>query len=113
MSLDVYLLEDVCPCCGVGNEVYSANITHNLGQMANEAGIYYALWRPEEKGYKLAKDIFPILESGLVKMKENPSHYKQFDSPNGWGTYGNFIQFVEDYLSNCREHPDSTIKVSR
>ncbi len=32
------------------NEVYSANITHNLGEMADKAGIYYALWRPEEKG---------------------------------------------------------------
>lgn len=30
------------------NEVYSANITHNLGRMAAEAGIYEALWRPGE-----------------------------------------------------------------
>ena len=29
---------------------YSANITHNLGKMAEEAGIYKHLWRPEEIG---------------------------------------------------------------
>jgi len=29
-------------------EIYSANITHNLGKMANKAGIYEALWRPGE-----------------------------------------------------------------
>lgn len=27
---------------------YSANITHNLGRMADAAGLYYALWRPHE-----------------------------------------------------------------
>ena len=26
--------------------LYSSNITHNLGKMANEDGIYEALWRP-------------------------------------------------------------------
>ena len=30
------------------NEVYSANITHNLNTMADEAGIYKHLWRPDE-----------------------------------------------------------------
>lgn len=30
------------------SEVYEANITHNLNKMAQEAGIYTALWRPSE-----------------------------------------------------------------
>lgn len=30
------------------DEVYSANITHNLNRMAEAAGIYLALWRPSE-----------------------------------------------------------------
>lgn len=113
MSLDVYLDDNVCECCGRGEEVYSANITHNLNTMAEEAGIYYALWRPEEKGYKKAKDIIPILADGLAKMKENPSHYEKFNASNGWGLYIHFVPFVEDYLSNCREHPDAVIRVSR
>ncbi len=28
--------------------VYDANITHNLGKMAGQAGIYEALWTPQE-----------------------------------------------------------------
>lgn len=53
MSLDVYLYETgMCPHCGGevsgGNSVYSSNITHNLGAMAHEAGIYLACWRPGE-----------------------------------------------------------------
>lgn len=30
------------------DQLFSANITHNLGRMASEAGIYEALWRPGE-----------------------------------------------------------------
>ena len=44
MSLDVYLTD------AEGREVFSANITHNLGAMAKEAGIYMHLWRPDELG---------------------------------------------------------------
>lgn len=45
MSLDVYLEGPPVP-----QDVFWANITHNLGRMADEAGIYKHLWRPEEIG---------------------------------------------------------------
>ena len=47
-----------------GEKIYWANITHNLNKMAGEAGIYEALWRPEEIGVKVAADLIPILEKG-------------------------------------------------
>lgn len=94
-------------------EVYSSNITHNLGEMADAAGVYYALWRPEERGYTLASDIIPILEEGLQKLKNDPNHYKTFDSDNGWGLYEHFVPFVEEVLEACKEYPDAKIEVSR
>ena len=60
MSLDVYL---TCPCCE--ETVYDANITHNLGKIAKEAGIYQALWRPDECGITTADQLVPILGPGL------------------------------------------------
>ena len=42
MSLDVYLEKPKCSTCGHVGLVYEANITHNLGPMAKEAGIYAA-----------------------------------------------------------------------
>jgi len=93
--------------------VYSANITHNLGAMASEAGIYQALWRPEEIDCKKAADIVPILEEGLEKLKSDPGHYSTFDSPNGWGRYAHFVPFVEGVLAACRQWPDADIEVSR
>jgi hypothetical protein len=103
MSLDVKLL----------TEVYSANITHNLGKMAEEAGIYKALWRPEEIDCYYARDLIEILSEGLVKLTADPDHYKKFDSQNGWGMYTHFVPFVSKYLSACIANPDASLYVSR
>ncbi len=106
MSLDVMLFKN--------NEcVYSANITHNLNTMANKAGIYYALWRPEEIGKEKAKDIIKLLEKGLNDLKSRPEYFKQFNSPNGWGMYENFVPFVEKYLQACKENKNANIEISR
>ena len=93
--------------------VFDANITHNLNKMADEAGIYEACWRPEEIGATKASDIISILEKGFEDMKARPEHYKQFDSPNGWGLYIHFLPWIEAYLNACREYPDAIIEVSR
>ena len=93
--------------------VFDANITHNLNKMADAAGIYEACWRPEEIGATKASDIIPILEKGFEDMKTRPEHYKQFDSPNGWGLYIHFLPWVESYLNACRKYPDAIIEVSR
>lgn len=110
MSLDFHLRYNID-----GNEIYvfGKNITHNLGEMADKAGIYYALWRPEEKGWDKAIDIVPVLEKGLDKLKKKPDYYKKFDSPNGWGTYKHFVSFVEEVLENCKKYPNAAIYASR
>jgi hypothetical protein len=121
MSLSVYLRSraGTCPTCGHSwegaddREVYSANITHNLGKMANAAGIYEALWRPEEINITTASQLIPLLKAGLDKLKSNPEHYKTFNSPNGWGMYEHFVPFVEKYLAACEEHPTATVVANR
>ena len=93
--------------------VFTSNITHNLGEMAEKANIYKACWRPEEIGATNARDIIPLLETGLIDMKDRPEYYRQFDSPNGWGTYNDFVPWVEEYLAACKEYPDAIIEVDR
>jgi len=115
MSLDVSLFIKV----DTGGEnshyinLYNENITHNLGEMALKAGIYEALWRPEEINCSIAGDIVEIVEKGLNDLKERPEYFKKFNATNGWGTYKHFIPFVESYLNACKEHPKAEIKVSR
>ena len=107
MSLDFYL-ERVQP-----TRIFDANITHNLNKMAQEAGIYEVLWRPDEHGYTKAAQIIPVLKEGLKLLEENPDRFKKFDSPNGWGLYIHFVPFVQKVLAACEEYPDADIKVSR
>mgnify|MGYP000988202751 CR=1 FL=1 len=140
MSLDVYLNRKRYLSYDEGKtytedteQVYWANITHNLNTMAGEAGIYEALWRPhrlkegynisendhqaewkfEEENTTLAKDIIPLLEKGLSDLKTRPEYFEKFNSPNGWGMYEHFVPFVEKYLEACKEYPDAIIEVSR
>lgn len=93
--------------------LYSANITHNLGKMAKGAGIYLFIWRPEETGVRIAKDLAPILEIGLRRLRDNPKLYKQYNPENGWGNYEGFVSFVERYLAACQEYPEARIEASR
>lgn len=122
MSLDVSLYSKeksrvMCYSCMHEHEeqkmLYDANITHNLGEMADKAGIYKALWRPKEIGAKYAKDIIEIVEKGLTDLKSGPEYFEKFNSPNGWGTYDHFLLFVSEYLEALKEYPDAEIQVSR
>lgn len=107
MSLDVHL-EAVRP-----TEVYWANITHNLGAMAEAAGIYKHLWRPEEVGVKTAADLIGPLCDGLAALKADPVKFSMHNAPNGWGKYEHFVPFVEKLLEACRANPDASFRVSR
>lgn len=107
MSLDITLMA-VRP-----TEIYSGNITHNLTKMADEAGIYKHLWRPEELGIKTAEELIEPLREGLARLLESPEHFRQFNPPNKWGDYDAFVRFVDNYLSACEANPDATISVSR
>ena len=106
MSLDFYL-QQMEP-----TEVFSANITHNLGAMAEAAGIYEVLWRPKETGIEKAHQCIAPLEAGLKLLKAKPKKFKKFDSPNGWGTYDGFVRFVEKCLDGCKENPEATVRAS-
>lgn len=113
--------------------VYETNITHNLNTMAEKAGIYEALWRPyrlhidwkdnffsnaeefifEEGVTVYAKDIIPKLEEGLKELKRKPEYFEEFNPTNGWGTYKDFVPFVEEYLEACKQYLEAIVKTSR
>ena len=93
--------------------VFSANITHNLTEMAEEAGIYKPLWRPEEVGITKASQLIPLLQAGLALLKSDPERFKWYNPSNGLGSYDDFVPWVEEYLKACEEHPDATVEVDR
>lgn len=125
MSLDIDLIhtpmkEIRCPHCGgeiaVASKeecVFDGNITHNLNVMADKAGIYQALWRPEELGATRADGLVALLRKGLQDLLERPEHYRQWNPENGWGSYEVLVKFTQDYLQVCEQYPQAVIRVSR
>lgn len=138
MSLDVslnrikYVSYDMETFMPENEELFWANITHNLVKMSEAAGIYEALWRPYRlhKDYKnfdiyeeemafedavtiYANDIVDIIEKGYIKLKLKPEYYSKYNSPNGWGSYENFVPWVEKYLEALKQYPDAKVIVDR
>ena len=107
MSLDVYLTA-VRP-----TTVFDYNITHNLNKMADAAGIYQHLWRPDELNITRAEQLIAPLTDGLALLENDPERFRQFNSPNGWGDYDGLVVFVRAYLDACKQNPDAEVSVSR
>jgi len=107
MSLDVYLTR-IQPTV-----VFNANITHNLTKMAEEAGIYKHVWRPEEIGITKAAQLIEPLRAGIALMKADRPRFEKYNSENRWGLYENFVPWLEQYLGACEKYPDAEITVSR
>lgn len=124
MSLDVSLYStaktihrcsecDDTHTCKQRVEMFTWNITHNLGEMADKAGIYKALWRPEEININEAGKLIDILTTGLMTLKSAPEHFKQFNPRNGWGNYEGLVECIEKYLEACIKYPEAEVYVSR
>lgn len=107
MSLDITLTETL------PTEVYTANITHNLYAMADEAGIAKHLWAPEEVGITQAVQLIAPLHKAVAELKADPARFEKHNAPNGWGIYENFLFFVEQYLAACLANPNAQVRASR
>ena len=97
----------------VGTSFFDANITHNLGVMAEAAGLYKALWRPEEIGIENASQLIQILEIGIGKLKSHPELFTHLNPANGWGNYELLVTFCDKYIEACRQHPDAKVSADR
>lgn len=107
MSLDFSLLDDD------GREVFTVNVTHNLGKMAEAAGVYKCLWRPDENGFTKASDIIPVLMEGMMKLSKERERMQEFNPPNGWGSWDSLINFCAKVVVGCVKNPDARIDVCR
>lgn len=114
MSFDIDLVLDACAHCDSdARTVFEANVTHNLFSMAEAAGIYEACWCPEKLGIECAGGLVELLSKGLLWLQQNESAAQKHSPGNGWGTYEQFVPWVERYRDACIKYPKARIKVSR
>lgn len=91
-------------------DLFSLSITHNLRKMAQEAGIYNTLW---DSDGEIASNLIEELTVGLDLLKDDSEYYHKFDSPNGWGVYPDFVEFVTECLDACKSYPNARVASSR
>lgn len=120
--------------CYEDNVLYDDNITHNLGEMADKAGLYDAIWRPYrltkdysedlEKEYRkemeyedsqtiYAEQLITNLSVGLINLLTSPKEFKKYNPENGWGTYEQLCDFTYNYLKACTANPTAIVKTDR
>ncbi len=105
-----------CPNCGGHEggmgEVFSVNITYNVGTMLRNAGLHPAIFDGTT-----VKDALPLWAGSYQLMRRNRAFFSQFDSPADpltgeiWGTYDTTISAVEamnDALSAA--DPDNKVR---
>lgn len=107
MGLSIYLEVE-------GEEnVFEGGVTHNLNTMAEECGLYKAIWCPELIDANFGSDLIEVLNKGLTELERNEEYYKTFNAKNGWGKYEDLLSLTKNYLKACIENPDSKIWISR
>lgn len=105
MSLDITLY--------IGDKrVFEANFTHNVSRMADQADLYDPIWHADQNCV-YASDLIDPLIMGIADMKQWPEHYRQFDAPNKWGTYDQFLPWLERLLEACTDYPDAKIFIDK
>lgn len=98
-------------------ELYHANITHNMGRMARQIEIeehtlYDYLWSYEEiREDMLADGLIVPLTIGLSKLYENHLELLKFNPSNGWGSYEDLVNFVENYLLACIKYKNNKVMI--
>lgn len=108
-----------CVCKDCGNEherddseYESFNITHNLTKMADACGIYGHLWQPSTAGVETARDLIDPIKSALLILESDPEKFRHLSATNGWGTYDQFIRWLEKVLQFCIDNPDMSVRAS-
>jgi len=117
MSLDVYLQVSVdVDDSGEPHVItlWQANYTHNCNTMAEAAGIYQYVWRPEEcPDVKTARDLIEPLRAGIKQMEDEPKKFIALNPKNGWGSCDTFLPWLREYLQACIKFPKAQIYASR
>lgn len=97
MSYDIHFkvkVQDKDLYVTVGN--CYANTTWNVREMiVKSTGLD---WKNEEDN-GFCKDVIPKIQHGYLELSNKPKLYKQYESPNGWGTIEGTRGFFQNILN--------------
>ena len=74
----------------------SYNITWNVRELIKQSSGWDI---KNEASNGLAKDLIPMLIKGRSELQINSEKYKQYESPNGWGTAAGTMRFYNNLIN--------------
>jgi hypothetical protein len=86
-----------------------ANITWNARQIITEST---GLAWENEASNGLCKDVVPQIRKGLLKLLEHPEQYKQYESPNGYGTVEGTVFFFKRIIRRWEQYEEENPKLA-
>jgi hypothetical protein len=101
---------DNCPVCGRYEEGFWQNITHNLRDMAKEAGIYGIVWRTGKNGIKTAGQLIGPLRIAIALMKEEPRTIQEARRQKRVGDVSKLRSVAGALSESVRGHAGCTCK---
>lgn len=106
MSYDVHLRIDTGGAEPVAITEYHCP-TYNLAPMFK-----YALgFGLRELDGRLAGVVIHELRRAIAAMQNDPRTFKGLNPPNGWGSYEGALEFLQNFLKDCLEHPKATVHI--
>ena len=118
MSYDFYMKFDPCQHCGRSDDHFGElNYTYNVWPMFRAAVDSSPKDEDDRKGVyslqgKTGKECVPLLTDAIERMENAPDIYKEWNPPNGWGTYEGALRVLRTLLDWCIASPKATMVIS-
>lgn len=87
-----------------------------IGNMTSNVAGMWRLASPNTDGLKglhgkRAGEAIQPLSQAILRMRADPDAYVPLEPSNGWGSYQGAMDFMEQILKQCRQHPWLVIEV--
>lgn len=107
MSYDLRLGVKVEGCkdlYAVIDEPELSSPTYNLGEMFRAC----MDWDFEQGEWYCVANVLPNIEQGIHELTFNSKEYKQYNSPNGWGTVSSALNSLKSLLECIQRNTDGS-----
>lgn len=102
------------------------NLTYNLNRMLFAAGWHWGddpqppqtsfpnstVWPSAILQGMRAGDVHEKLAGVVVALRNDPQGFREFNPPNGWGSYEDCLEQMQSFLAAVERWPDARIGVS-
>jgi hypothetical protein len=105
-NLTYNLLDMLNVAFGLTDEPNGLSVPEQVVFKKEGSKYYFDQWKN-----KTAQECEQSVQDAIERMEADPEKYKQYNPPNGWGTYEGALTILRDFLKTCREYPHAKVRI--